>query len=181
LELYAEKGFSRDRIKMGVGPVIENGFYYDFDLPEPLKLEELETLESKMREIIARDLHLSRFEVTRAEALKTFEGRDRYKTELIEGLPESEAITFYRQGSESDFTDLCRGPHIPRTGLIPPHWKLTSTSGAYWRGSEKNPMLQRVYGVAFSTAQELETYLWQQEEARPPQARQGTGFVHVCR
>ena len=166
LELYAEKGFTKDRIRMGVGPVIENGFYYDFDLPEPLKLEELEPLEAKMRAIIARDLPLSRFEVTRAQALETFEGRDRYKTELIEGLPENEAITFYRQGLESDFTDLCRGPHLPRTGLIPPHWKLTATSGAYWRGSEKNPMLQRVYGVAFSTGQELETYLWQQEEAK---------------
>jgi threonyl-tRNA synthetase len=166
LELYASKGFARDRIRMGVGPVIENGFYYDFDLPEPLKLEELEVLETRMREIIARDLPLTRFEVTRAQALEEFSGRDRYKTELIEGLPESEAITFYRQGSESDFTDLCRGPHLPRTGLIPPHFKLTATSGAYWRGSEKNPMLQRVYGVAFSTAQELETYLWQQEEAK---------------
>ena len=166
LEVYAQKGFGRDRIRMGVGPVIENGFYYDFDLPEPLKLEELELLEAKMREIIARDLPLSRFEVTREHALQEFSGRDRYKTELIEGLPESEAITFYRQGSEADFTDLCRGPHLPRTGLIPPHFKLTATSGAYWRGSEKNPMLQRVYGVAFSTAQELETYLWQQEEAK---------------
>ncbi len=166
LELYENKGFARDRIKMGVGPVIENGFYYDFDLPEPLKLEELEQLEAKMREIIAKDLPLSRFEVTRAQALATFEGKDRYKTELIEGLPDNEAITFYRQGSEADFTDLCRGPHIPRTGLIPPHFKLTATSGAYWRGSEKNPMLQRVYGVAFNTAQELEHYLWQQEEAK---------------
>jgi threonyl-tRNA synthetase len=166
LELYESKGFARDRIKMGVGPVIENGFYYDFDLPEPLKLEELEQLEAKMREIIAKDLPLSRFEVTRAQALAKFEGKDRYKTELIEGLPENEAITFYQQGSEADFTDLCRGPHIPRTGLIPPHFKLTATSGAYWRGSEKNPMLQRVYGVAFNTAQELEHYLWQQEEAK---------------
>ena len=166
LELYEGKGFPRNRIKMGVGPVIENGFYYDFDLPEPLKLEELEQLEQKMREIIAKDLPLSRFEVSRAQALETFEGKDRYKTELIEGLPENEAITFYRQGTEADFTDLCRGPHIPRTGLIPPHFKLTATSGAYWRGSEKNPMLQRVYGVAFNSAQELEHYLWQQEEAK---------------
>jgi threonyl-tRNA synthetase len=166
LELYEGKGFARDRIKMGVGPVIENGFYYDFDLPEPLKFEELELLEAKMREIIAKDLPLSRFEVTRAQALEKFEGKDRYKTELIEGLPEDEAITFYQQGSEADFTDLCRGPHIPRTGLIPQHFKLTATSGAYWRGSEKNPMLQRVYGVAFNTATDLEHYLWQQEEAK---------------
>jgi threonyl-tRNA synthetase len=166
LELYAEKGYARDQIRMGIGPVIENGFYYDFDLPEPLKFEELEPLEAKMRAIIARDLPLSRFEVTRAHALSEFSGRDRFKTELIEGLPEGEAITFYRQGTDADFTDLCRGPHLPRTGLIPPHFKLTATSGAYWRGSEKNPMLQRIYGVAFSTAAELEQYLWQQEEAK---------------
>ncbi len=166
LEVYGSKGFARDSIKMGVGPVIENGFYYDFDLPEPLKFEELEILENKMREIIARDLKLSRYEVTREQALAEFAGRDRYKTELIEGLPDNEPMTFYRQGSEADFTDLCRGPHIPRTGLIPPHFKLTATSGAYWRGSEKNPMLQRIYGVAFATAAELEKYLWQQEEAK---------------
>jgi threonyl-tRNA synthetase len=166
LELYQEKGFARDRVKMGIGPVIENGFYYDFDLPEPLKFEELETLEAKMRDIIKRDLSLSRFEVSREQALSEFSGRDRYKTELIEGLPVGETITFYQQGSQSDFTDLCRGPHVPRTGLIPPHFKLTATSGAYWRGSEKNPMLQRIYGVAFATAEELEKYLWQQEEAK---------------
>ncbi|MFN3266958.1 MAG: threonine--tRNA ligase [Deinococcales bacterium] len=166
LELYSTKGFAKDRIKMGVGPVIENGFYYDFDLPEPLKFEELEALEAKMREIIGRDLPLSRYEVTREQALAEFSGRDRYKTELIEGLPDNEPITFYRQGSKDDFTDLCRGPHIPRTGLIAPHFKLTATSGAYWRGSEKNPMLQRIYGVAFATAAELEKYLWQQEEAK---------------
>ena len=166
LELYGDKGFSRDTIKMGIGPVIENGFYYDFDLPEALKFEELETLELKMREIIKRDLPLSKFTVSREQALGTFEGRDRYKTELIEGLPAGEIISFYRQGTESDFTDLCRGPHLPRTGLIPAHFKLTATSGAYWRGSEKNPMLQRIYGVAFSTAEELEKYVWQQEEAK---------------
>lgn len=166
LELYGEKGFARDTIRMGIGPVIENGFYYDFDLPEALKFEELEALEQKMREIIKRDLPLSKFTVSREQALGTFKGRDRFKTELIEGLPAGEIISFYRQGSESDFTDLCRGPHLPRTGLIPPHFKLTATSGAYWRGSEKNPMLQRVYGVAFSTAEELEKYVWQQEEAK---------------
>ena len=166
LEVYEIKGFARSTIKMGVGPVIENGFYYDFDLPEPLKLEELETLEAKMRQIIAKDLPLSRFEVTREQALAEYANRDQYKTELIEGLPDSEPMTFYRQGSESDFTDLCRGPHVPRTGVIPPHFKLTATSGAYWRGSEKNPMLQRIYGVAFASEKELETYLWQQEEAK---------------
>ena len=166
LEMYEAKGFARDQIKMGVGPVIENGFYYDFDLPEPLKLEELELLEARMRAIIVRDLPMKRYAVTREQALERYEGQDQYKTELIEGLPDNEPMTFYQQGSESDFTDLCRGPHIPRTGLIPPHFKLTATSGAYWRGSEKNPMLQRIYGVAFATAPELETYLWQQEEAK---------------
>jgi threonyl-tRNA synthetase len=166
LELYQAKGFARESIKMGIGPVIEHGFYYDFDLPEPLSVEELGLLEERMRVIVARDLPLSRFEVSREQALATFAGRDRYKTELIEGLPAGETISFYRQGSEADFTDLCRGPHLPRTGLITPHFKLTSTSGAYWRGSEKNPMLQRVYGVAFTTKEELEHYLWQQEEAK---------------
>jgi threonyl-tRNA synthetase len=166
IEHYREKGFPREAVKMGVGPVIENGFYYDFDLPEPLGAEELPLIEERMRRIISADLPLQRFEVTRAQALEEFSGRDRYKTELIEGLPEGEAITFYRQGSEDDFTDLCRGPHVPRTGLIPPHFKLVSTSGAYWRGSEKNPMLQRIYGVAFTAAEELEKYLWQVEEAK---------------
>ena len=166
LEHYEARGFGRERVRMGVGPVIENGFYYDFDLPEPLGAEELPRVEERMRAILARDLPLERFEVTRDQALASYRGRDRFKTELIEGLPEGETISFYRQGSESDFTDLCRGPHVPRTGLIPPHFRLTSTSGAYWRGSEKNPMLQRVYGVAFATAEELETYLGRIEEAR---------------
>ena len=166
VEHYRAKGFPRESVRMGIGPVIENGFYYDFDLPEPLGAEELPAVEERMRRIVERDLPLHRFEVTREQALAEFSGRDRFKTELIEGLPEGEAITFYRQGGEEDFTDLCRGPHVPRTGLIPPHFRLTSTSGAYWRGSEKNPMLQRIYGVAFQTPEELEKYLWQVEEAK---------------
>jgi threonyl-tRNA synthetase len=168
LEMYEAKGFARDQIKMGVGPVIENGFYYDFDLPEPLKLEELELLEARMRAIIARDLPLKRYEVTREQALERYDGKDQYKTELIEGLPDNEPMTFYQQGSESDFTDLCRGPHIPRTGLIPPHFKLTATSGAYWRGSEKNPMLQPLAAGGG-------------EKTRSSQTRQGNGFVHFFR
>ncbi|HEX2864922.1 MAG TPA: threonine--tRNA ligase, partial [Deinococcales bacterium] len=167
VEYFVAKGFPRDAVKMGVGPVIENGFYYDFDLPEPITNDDLPEIEARMKDIVKRDLPLSRFEVTRQDALNEFGGRDRYKTELIEGLPEGEAITFYRQGAgEGEFTDLCRGPHVPRTGAIPPFFKLTSTSGAYWRGSEKNPMLQRIYGVEFATQEELDKYLWQVEEAK---------------
>ena len=167
VEFFLEKGFPRDAVKMGVGPIIENGFYYDFDLPEPITNDDLPNIEARMQDIVRRDLPLSRFEVTRAEALAEFAGRDRYKTELIEGLPEDQAITFYRQGAGAgEFTDLCRGPHVPRTGVIPPFFKLTSTSGAYWRGSEKNPMLQRIYGVEFATREELDKYLWQVEEAK---------------
>ena len=165
LELYGDKGFSRDTIKMGIGPVIENGFYYDFDLPEALKFEELETLELKMREIIKRDLPLSKFTVSREQALGTFEGRDRYKTELIEGLPAGEIISFYRQGTESDFTDLCRGPHLPNTRMIGNGYSLTRLAAAYWRGSEKNPQLQRIYGTAWPTKDELRAYLERLAEA----------------
>ncbi|GEM47415.1 threonine--tRNA ligase [Deinococcus cellulosilyticus] len=161
-EFYGARGHEANTIKMGVGPAIENGFYYDFDLPEPLRAEDLPEIEKIMNDIITRDLKLSRKEVTRAEALQEF-GYDPYKVELINDLPEDEVLTFYVQ---EGFTDLCRGPHVPRTGVIPRHFKLMSTSGAYWRGSEKNPMMQRVYGVAFGTKQELDNYLHMLEEAK---------------
>ena len=161
-EFYAAKGFPVGSVKRGVGPSIENGFYQDFDLPEPLREEDLPTLETLMRGIIARDLPFVRTEVDRAEALRVF-AHDPYKVELIGELPPHEPITFYTQG---DYVDLCRGPHFPSTGRLPLAFRLTSTSGAYWRGSEKNPILQRVYGVAFATQAELDTYLERLEEAK---------------
>ncbi len=166
-ELYGERGFAPEQIKLAIGPVIENGFYYDIDAPEPIREEDLALIEEKMRRIVAADLPLKRFVLPRAEALRRFEGIDPYKTELIQDLPEGEEISFYAQGDEqSGFTDLCRGPHVPSTGRIPPHFKLTSIAGAYWRGDARRPMLQRIYGIAFRTREELENYLWQQEEAK---------------
>ncbi|MEF2278573.1 threonine--tRNA ligase [Deinococcus sp. YIM 134068] len=161
-EFYERKGHPREAVKRGVGPAIENGFYQDFDLPEPLREEDLPEIEAIMREIIGRGLDITRREVGKAAALEEF-GDDPYKAELIAGLPDDEPITFYSQG---DYVDLCRGPHFPNTGKLPTAFKLMSTSGAYWRGNEKNPILQRVYGVAFATGKELDEYLHQLEEAK---------------
>ncbi|GHG07095.1 threonine--tRNA ligase [Deinococcus piscis] len=161
-EFYRAKGYGDDQIKRGVGPAIENGWYQDFDLPEPLSEDDLPEIERLMRDIIGRKLEFSRREVSRAEALDVF-AHDPYKAELIEGLPEGEAVTLYTQG---DYTDLCRGPHFPNTGRLPTAFKLMSTSGAYWRGNENNPILQRIYGVAFATQKELEDYLNLLEEAK---------------
>ena len=161
-EYYKAKGYGPDAIKRGVGPYIENGWYQDFDLPEPLKEEDLPEIEKIMRDIIGRGLDITRREISKDEALAQFP-HDPYKAELIEGLPDDEPITFYSQG---DYTDLCRGPHFPSTGKLPQSFKLMSTSGAYWRGNEKNPILQRIYGVAFATQKELDEYLFQLEEAK---------------
>ena len=166
-ELMVSEGFAPSDVKMGVGPVIENGFYYDFDLPRSLAPADLETLEARMRELVSADLPLRRFELPRQEALAWFErDGDPYKVELIEDLPGDVPITFYEQGGDGGFTDLCRGPHVPSTGRIPPHFALMSIAGAYWRGDENRPMLQRVYGVAFATEKELKHHLWQLEEAK---------------
>ncbi|MFC4452254.1 threonine--tRNA ligase [Deinococcus sonorensis] len=161
-EFYRQKGYPAEAVKRGVGPAIENGWYQDFDLPEPLKEEDLPEIERLMREIIGRNLDFSRREVSKQEALQQF-AADPYKHELIEALPDDQPITFYTQG---DYTDLCRGPHFPRTGALPTSFKLMSTSGAYWRGNENNPILQRVYGVAFATQKELDEYLERLEEAK---------------
>ncbi|GAA5500782.1 threonine--tRNA ligase [Deinococcus xinjiangensis] len=161
-EFYKAKGYGPDSIKRGVGPAIENGWYQDFDLPEPLREEDLPEIEKIMREIIGRGLDFSRREVSKADALAQFP-HDPYKAELIRDLPDTEALTLYQQG---DYVDLCRGPHYPNTGKLPQAFKLMSTSGAYWRGNEKNPILQRVYGVAFATQKELDEYLHQLEEAK---------------
>ena len=165
-DVFAAEGFPREAVKMGIGPVIENGFYYDFDLPRNLTPEDLGVIEARMREIVAAKLPLRKFELPRAEALDRFAGRDPYKLELIADLPKDVPLTFYEQGGSEGFTDLCRGPHVPNTGDIPPHFKLMSVAGAYWRGDETRPMLQRIYGVAFRSKEELERHLWQLEEAK---------------
>ncbi|MEJ2667735.1 MAG: TGS domain-containing protein, partial [Deinococcales bacterium] len=160
-EYFVQQGFDASAVRMGVGPVIEDGFYYDFDLPRTLTPDDLEAIEQIMRRIVADDLPLRKYALPRAEALERFRERgDPYKVELIEDLPDSEAITFYEQGGEEGFTDLCRGPHVPRTGAIAPHFKLMSVAGAYWRGDERRPMLQRIYGIAFTSKEELEHHLW---------------------
>lgn len=161
-EFYQRKGHPKEAVKRGVGPSIENGFYQDFELPEPLQEEDLSAIEELMREIIGRNLVIERSEVSKAEALAAFDF-DPYKKELINELSDDEAITFYKQG---DYVDLCRGPHFPNTGKLPKAFKLTSTSGAYWRGNENNPILQRVYGVAFASQADLDEYLHQLEEAK---------------
>jgi threonyl-tRNA synthetase len=166
-EYFVDQGFPVGSVKMGIGPVIENGFYYDFDLPRPLSADDLGEIEERMRRIVDADLELRRYELPREEALARYRrSGDPYKQELIEDLPEDAPLSFYEQGGQEGFTDLCRGPHLPRTGLIPRHFKLMSVAGAYWRGDEKRPMLQRVYGIAFASAEELERHLWQLEEAR---------------
>lgn len=166
-ELFADRGFDPLSVKLAIGPVIENGFYYDIDAPAPISEADLAPIEEKMRAILAADLPLTRFTLERDQALERFIGIDPYKTELIQDLPAGEELSFYQQGTESyGFTDLCRGPHVPSTGRIPPHFKLTSLAGAYWRGDSSRPMLQRIYGVAFRSKDELDHYLWQQEEAK---------------
>ncbi|MDK2885668.1 MAG: threonyl-tRNA synthetase [Thermosipho sp. (in: thermotogales)] len=155
--------YGENNVRLGIGPTIENGFYYDFEiLNGSITEDDLEKIEKKMKEIIKEDLKIERFELDKEEAIKFMKEKGQvYKVELIEEIPD-EKVSFYRQG---EFVDLCRGPHLPRTGMIK-HFKLLSVSGAYWRGSEKNPMLQRIYGTAFATKEELEEYLKMIEEAK---------------
>ena len=150
-------------VKYAIGPPIEDGFYYDFDLAEPIKEEDLASIEAKMAEISRRDLPIVREEMPR-ELARDFElsQNQPYKVELIDNLPEGEVISFYRQG---DWIDLCRGPHLASTGKLH-HFKLLHTAGAYWRGSEKNKMLTRVYGTAWQSQAELDAYLNRLEEAK---------------
>jgi threonyl-tRNA synthetase len=148
--------------KITIGPAIREGFYYDFDFDRSFSPEDFPRIEAKMKEIIDRDLPIVRKPVSREEALRLFQERgEPYKRELIEDLPDRE-VTLYQQG---DFIDLCRGPHLSSTGKIKA-FKLTGVAGAYWRGDERNKMLQRIYGTAFPTAAELEKYLSRLEEAR---------------
>ena len=149
-------------VKFGIGPAIENGFYYDFDLEHHFTPEDLPLIEKKMKHILGQAQKFERVELSRAEALKHFGAKgEKYKVELINDLPEGSVISIYRNGP---FEDLCKGPHVDHTGKLKA-FKLASIAGAYWRGSEKNPMLQRIYGVAFETREELDAYLKQQEEA----------------
>lgn len=147
--------------KLAIGPSIERGYYYDFDLEHKLKQEDLDKIDKEMKKIASEKLPIERLVVSREEALKICaEMGEDYKVELITDLPEDEVITFYKQG---DFLDLCMGPHIPNTGLIKAS-KLLSIAGAYWRGDENNKMLQRIYGVSFPKAKLLEEHLeWLEE------------------
>ncbi|CAM4239433.1 MAG: threonine--tRNA ligase [Paenibacillus macerans] len=155
--------FGSKEVKLGVGPVIEDGFYYDMDLEHPLNPEDLQKIEKEMERIIGENLPISRREVSREEALAIYtELGDPYKLELIRDLPEDSVISIYDQG---EFFDLCRGPHVPSTGKIKV-FKLLSVAGAYWRGNSDNKMLQRIYGTAFMKKAELDEHLHMLEEAK---------------
>lgn len=149
--------------RLAIGPVIENGFYYDFDFTTPVTQADLVKIEQEMKKIIKSDLPIERFELSRKEAVKLFKGfKENYKIELAEDIPEGESISCYKQGA---FVDLCRGPHLSSTGKIKA-FKLTSITGAYWRGNENNKMLTRIYGTAFPKKAELDDYLLALEEAK---------------
>jgi threonyl-tRNA synthetase len=149
-------------VQIGIGPAIENGYYYDFSPERPFTPEDLTAIEGEMRKIVGEDNPIERSEISKEEAVRIFEGqKDALKVEIIRGIPD-ETVSCYRQ---KDFIDLCRGPHVPSTGKLGV-FKLTHTAGAYWKGDEKNPMLQRIYGACFLTQKELDEHLKRQEEAR---------------
>ena len=175
-------------VKLGIGPAIENGFYYDFDMPEQITPEDLPKIEKKMREIIKANQKFKRTEMGKEEAIKLMEERgEKYKIELLHEI-EDEKVSLYQNG---DFIDLCRGPHLESTGQIKA-FKLLSIAGAYWHGIETNPVMQRIYGAAFNTQKELDDYLKSLEEAKKRDHRRlgkeldlfsiheeaGTGFVY---
>ena len=149
------------KAKLAIGPAIENGFYYDFDVEKPFTDEDKANIETEMKKIIKENLEIERFSLPKQDALKLMENEP-YKQELINDLAEGEEISFYKQGA---FTDLCAGPHLTSTGKIKAV-KILSSSGAYWKGSEKNKMLQRIYAISFPKASELEAYLQLLEEAK---------------
>lgn len=150
-------------VKLAIGPAIDEGFYYDFEREESFSPSDLEKIEKEMAKIIAQDYAFSRQDISRLEALKDLEEQNElYKVELVQDLPEDANISFYKQG---EFTDLCAGPHIPSTGKIKA-FKLTSLAGAYWRGDERNKMLQRIYGISFPKKSMLDEYLARIEEAK---------------
>ncbi|RJX39891.1 threonine--tRNA ligase [Paenibacillus pinisoli] len=155
--------FGDQKVKLGIGPVIADGFYYDMDIEKPLSSEDLQAIEQEMERIVSENLPIVRKAVSRDEALRLFEGwNEPLKLELIRDLPEDAEISVYEQG---EFVDLCRGPHLPSTGRIKA-FKLLSVAGAYWRGDASNKMLQRVYGTAFPKKAELDEHLRLLEEAK---------------
>ena len=150
--------------KLAIGPSIADGFYYDVDPAQPLTAEDLEKIEAEMKKIIKEALPLERFELPREEAIAFMkEKNEPYKVELIEDLPEDSVISFYRQG---EFVDLCAGPHVMTTKEVGKAFHLMNLAGAYWRGSEKNKMLTRIYATAFQKKEELDAYLTMLEEAK---------------
>ncbi len=150
-------------VTLAIGPAIDNGFYYDFDKPEPFSADDLAKIEAEMERISKEDFKVERFELPRTEAIAYMqEKKEPYKVELINDLPEDSVISFYKQG---EFVDLCAGPHMQSTGKVK-NFKLMSLAGAYWRGSEKNKMLQRIYGTAFEKKADLDEYLFRMEEAK---------------
>lgn len=149
-------------VKLAIGPAIDDGFYYDFDKDEPFTPEDLDAIAKKMKEMIKADLPFERLEMSKAEALERFKSLgERYKVELLEEIPDGQ-VTAYKHG---EFVDLCRGPHVPSTRYAR-HFRLLSTAGAYWRGDERNPMLQRVYGTVYTKAEDLKDHLERIEEAQ---------------
>ena len=156
--VYADK-----HINLGIGPATATGFYYDFDIDTTISIDDFPAITSAMQEIIKEDLPIVRSTMTREEAVQwAKENHDPFKEELLEAIPEGEIISFYRQG---EFVDLCRGPHLPSTGKLK-YFRLINTAGAYWRGDEKRPMMQRIYATAFATQQELDDYFFKLEEAQ---------------
>jgi threonyl-tRNA synthetase len=160
MELWPEHN-----VKLGIGPTIENGFYYDIDMNKRILDEDLTLIEDKMKEIIKRADVITRYEVSREEAISLFSKTGQsYKVELVQDLPTGEVISYYSQGEK--FVDLCRGPHVESTKDLPPFFKLLHTAGAYWRGDEKRPMLQRIYAACFNDKQKLKDHLTFLEEAK---------------
>ncbi len=153
--------YGKDNVKLGVGPVIEGGFYYDVDVDQPISTDDLGAIEKEMKKIVNENIEIVRKEVSRDEALAFFKD-DEYKVELIGAIPADEDVTIYEQG---DFADLCRGVHVPSTGKIK-EFKLLSVAGAYWRGNSDNKMLQRIYGTAFFKKEDLAEHLRLLEEAK---------------
>ncbi len=157
--------FPNERVQLGIGPVIENGFYYDIDMETRITTAHLKEIQKRMQKIIKAKLPIQRHVISREEALSKFEKEKQdLKLELIKDLPEGEEITYYTQGE--NFFDLCRGPHVEHTGQIPFSFKILHTAGAYWRGDEKRPMLQRVYAACFKSKEELKEHLHFLEEAK---------------
>jgi threonyl-tRNA synthetase len=157
--------FPNDSVQLGIGPTIENGFYYDIEMNSKLSEEHLKLIEDKMKEIIKRNLPVIRHEVSRSEALKIFSSKGQtLKCELIKDIPEGEVISYYTQGDA--FFDLCTGPHVEKTSELTFWFKLLHTAGAYWRGDQTRPMLQRIYAACFDSKEELRDHLTQLEEAK---------------